>query len=107
MSQQHTPGPWLAGEKTHFHNGQNHSLPLRVIRQVAQPFPKEIALVWATENPEEQANAWLIAAAPDLLAACKRAVRNMEFYGVGSWEVCEQLRAAIARAEGQLPDPEE
>lgn len=49
---------------------------------------------------EHVANARLIAAAPDLLAACKRAEAA---YGAGNWageEIGEQLQAAIAKAEG-------
>lgn len=46
---------------------------------------------------EQRANARLIAAAPDLLAACKKVV---ECYGDPAKGALFGLRAAIARAEG-------
>jgi len=45
------------------------------------------------------ANAALIAAAPDLLAACRAAQKIAEAVGAGPLE--EQVRAAIAKAEGR------
>jgi hypothetical protein len=51
-----------------------------------------------------KANARLIAAAPDLLAAAKRAlnfIENTESEMGCSLESGEQLRAAIAKAKGQ------
>ena len=51
------------------------------------------------------ANARLIAAAPDLLAACKEAAHRMRHHLVvaSPWgnEVVEELEAAIAKAEGK------
>ncbi len=51
------------------------------------------------------ANARLIAAAPDLLAACQRTVRMLEQQQDGSDPVLvstlRQVRAAIAKAEGR------
>lgn len=58
-----------------------------------------------TYRPERVANARLIAAAPELLEACKAAeLRLTHFYLVhgddGDRRIVYQLRAAIAKAEG-------
>jgi hypothetical protein len=54
-------------------------------------------------TPGEWANARLIAAAPDLLAACKAIVnaRDVDLIGEAPWDTLfQQARAAIAKAEG-------
>jgi hypothetical protein len=54
--------------------------------------------------PEREAQARLIAAAPDLLAACKSVLDSVPFAsyrGDGELEECEaRLKAAILKAEG-------
>lgn len=46
-------------------------------------------------------NARLIAAAPGLLAACKRALEHVEYTDGHDWPVAAMLRKAIAKAEGK------
>jgi hypothetical protein len=46
------------------------------------------------------ANARLIAAAPDLLAACERAVSALAANGAPNCEAAKECGAAIARAKG-------
>ena len=65
--------------------------------------------ILAPADPERVANARLIAAAPDLLAACERALEIVGCYTLGS-EVAQQqkpveaqLRAAVALARGETP----
>jgi hypothetical protein len=55
------------------------------------------------ECAERDANARLIAAAPDLLAALKAAIEDTgwAYASFCRCEVCEQVRAAIAKAEGR------
>lgn len=82
--QQHTPGPWIVGE-----------LSLSVLNM------KGMEIAAYPENIDEDvwnANARLIAAAPELLEAAKamRDQRNRE-EKVEAWE---KLLAAIDRAEG-------
>jgi hypothetical protein len=73
---------------------------------VEQPIPCKEAARGITYRPERVANARLIAAAPDLLEACKEAVLQIEylhakFQATGSGEATvSRLRAAIAKAEG-------
>jgi len=88
----HTPGPWTyPGGTGNFVGG-----PDRI----------RVADVGGMErSPEErQANARLIAAAPDLLAACKSVLDSVPFAsyrGDGELEECEgRLRFAILKAEG-------
>jgi len=49
---------------------------------------------------EREANARLIAAAPDLLAACAEFVRKVECGEARSIRSYRQMKAAIAKAEG-------
>ena len=48
-------------------------------------------------------DALLFASAPDLLAACKAAVGQIEPIGEYAQEAIERLTAAIAKAEGGQP----
>jgi hypothetical protein len=80
MRGQHTPGPWTI---------QSHENRLYV-------GPVEIG----GEEDEDLANACLIAAAPDLLAALRKAADYMgEMYHPA--DVLEEARAAIAKATGR------
>jgi hypothetical protein len=88
------PGPWKSHEEFQYgrrkvyvvHNGER-------VRRF-------IALVLSTGNPDDDlrdANALLIAAAPDLLAALKAVVRVADRKTVEF----DAARAAIAKAEGK------
>jgi hypothetical protein len=106
----HSPGPWdwftdvednskaIPGDA---HNGQSCKL---LVASDNQGFAHTVGL----SEPTDSANARLIAAAPDLLAACKYALAKME----AAWDdsgVCPEfepedllpLREAIARAEAK------
>ena len=54
---------------------------------------------------EQEANARLIAAAPELLAAIKIGLRHVEYHtsALGDNPTAELMRAAIAKAEGRAP----
>lgn len=81
-----TPGPWV------FVDWKSET-PSRFVRS-------ERGIVAYCEGPlpEAQANAKLIAAAPDLLAACERVLQLA--VSVGGDEVFAQVRAAVAKAGG-------
>ena len=100
----HTPGPWAIGQKANFdlHGFMVHGFPVAGAGQA-------IAAVWAGAVGKEafgfdnqEANARLIAAAPDMLAALKLC----EPFCKGHQETPEKVaryaavRAAIAKAEG-------
>jgi hypothetical protein len=60
------------------------------------------------EADEAMANARLIAAAPDLLAACEKALYQLHLHASGgnlteddACDACAELEAAIAKAEGR------
>lgn len=105
----HTPGPW---EKSKKRDGTRVVLSSgRVIRaKVHGPLT-----VGSPGYDEAEANARLIAAAPDLLEAAKAALRGLEHaaHFANTWQDdghpifeasyqrrMDALRAAIARAEG-------
>jgi hypothetical protein len=54
------------------------------------------------ETPEDRANAFLLAAAPDLLDACRAALAHMRIVGCGP-ELRDQLRDAIAISQAAQP----
>ena len=86
----HTPGPWTWKDDIEL-----------VVLQEQYPMAEPIAVV--TAYPAEAfANARLLAAAPDLLAALQSVLVSVPFAsyrGDGELEECEQLvRTAIAKA---------
>jgi hypothetical protein len=92
----HTPGPWIASEA-----GPDS---LAEIRSASSTTP---VVNWQgfddcfREDDEHNANARLIAAAPDLLAACKVALEYLAPVCISSQAIPNMLRAAIAKAEGR------
>jgi putative sterol carrier protein len=55
-----------------------------------------------TDGSDKEANARLIAAAPDLLAIAKSSLAHLEAWHTGEYEYEKDvIRAAIARAEGR------
>lgn len=68
----HTPGPWKWVEDTHDIMAINDSLPKRWIAEVLEStLTTAEKPVFVREDKEWQANARLIAAAPDLLEALR------------------------------------
>lgn len=93
----HTPGPWF--------NIDDSFIRARFPHQNGE----HVATVWSHGAAQTAANARLIAAAPDLLAALRLCLRNSELRrasGVESGPMIEReievARAAIAKAEGRL-----
>ncbi len=90
----YTQGPWIAVART------NASIEIEAPDQQGYGFKK----VASTSLTNHEANARLIAAAPDLLEACKTLVGlpNTEDWLARLRLAVEQARAAIAKAEGQI-----
>lgn len=96
----HTPGPWTIADD----NGTDIGIIARKRGRGGQM----VAMVTVDEDvpqddDERLANARLIAAAPDLLSACKRAVHlydHDDATSVLEWVNSPEFRAAIAKAEG-------
>lgn len=87
----HTPGPWVV-------DGDDDGL---FIRMEALSGKDEYLAIYASDNPEQrEADAFLIAAAPDLLDACEEAVDALEAYAP-NLKVIATLEAAIAKARGE------
>ena len=99
---QHTPGPWSYFEQ----NTWGGALPRVRYGCVRSPGPDSFVIVNGCApggiEEEQRANARLIAAAPDLLAACENFVESYE--SSQSWPTQAQVdaaRAALAQATGE------
>lgn len=99
MSKQakHTPGPWKVVEQT----------DPPIVSAITPRGELDIADVIAqADQDEDEANARLIAASPELLQACCVALADLEGY-LAEWETdpaletVQELRAVIAKATGQ------
>jgi hypothetical protein len=98
MEAKHTPGPWKAVDCRHQFNGQ-----IRIWKD-ALPTEPMIANVLA-KNPNAEANARLIAAAPELLEALEK-IRNLERRNFReAWDMLQEVDrlagAAIRKAKGE------
>lgn len=95
----HTPGPWLVQETTVY--------ALNDERNPANRFTASVDSGWADEKrrisrQEVEANARLIAAAPELLEALSQAVESMQDSGYQNSHVAVMAaRAAIDKATGE------
>ena len=87
MTTQHTPGPWEI----------DHTYPEPNQRKI-QPKGQEagIAVAFGDSESEAQANASLIAAAPELLELCEESLRALHEDDFPILK--DKLRAAIAKA---------
>lgn len=90
MTGKYTPGPWIASGST-------------IWKTDADGNEDEIADAWDHGRGEEQtqANAHLIAAAPDLLEAAISLVANLEEGDFISITRIDAMNTAIAKAEGR------
>ncbi len=88
----HTPGPWKIDE--------NNELPLAVIQDHEEGQGICELETVSFDTDETQANARLIAAAPELLEACKNLVAFLEQIGYVSTgnTPTANARAALAKA---------
>ena len=99
MGIKHTQGPWVLGESSegrHFRavNAREHS-ELATVVWVMEDDDMEGA-----QSPKCEANARLIAAAPDLLEALEEVVQWLEL-GDHEGQMHSKARAAIAKARGE------
>ncbi len=98
----HTPGPWIPRPSAH---QREYSHWIETATRETGQIHGTIAAVLNAGHPETEANACLIAAAPDLLAAAKRALLAFELMfpsrPVSDHEPMRMLDAAIAKAEGK------
>ena len=111
MSEQakHSPAPWKA-EEWMIGQGQEPRTEMVLHNNVHQigklTWSDAADKPWDISKGEQQANARLIAAAPELLQACREALADLEGY-LAEWETdpametVQELRAVIAKATGQ------
>jgi hypothetical protein len=92
----HTPGPWRV-------KGTGRGLILRIFSGDHDDIDTEIATVFRADHLDYEANARVMAAGPELLAALKVAGDAIYASGLGKTEpfntVLLQLAAAVAKAE--------
>jgi hypothetical protein len=103
MSAQHTPGPWTADW-----NSGSHGYTIAGDHIAIGTAFSLLGKRYGTG--EASANARLIAAAPELLAALglletasRRVAEGHEMPDAYLRKMCERARAAIAKAEGRAP----
>lgn len=108
MAEQHTPGPWLIRE---FPTRGGARPQLWVMDATPDRDGKVMANAICSvtgTNPAEQANARLIAAAPEMLAACRGLLDALESMGALDHPDLRSdvaaTRDAVARATGQPAD---
>lgn len=92
----HTPGPWVIDHETR---------PAEVCCVYGTSHPNSFVYVrgavgyWTADGDENMANAILIAAAPDLLAALRRVTEQLVHQNPND-EAWVEARAAITKATG-------
>lgn len=97
----HTPGPWSVATPTY---GANGVLYILAPQQSENEWPREVAVLYSGGEDEQDANARLIAAAPELLAALRIARETIAMACGTTAPFVKQAFAiidpAIAKAEG-------
>ena len=89
----HTPGPWVITK--------DHAKAYAFIRPIDGEHSPIATIEW-TDSGSIEANAALVAAAPDLLAALELCERALEVRDAEAEEfAAKNARAAIAKARGE------
>lgn len=101
----HTPGPWRTEDDAQGPTmvfGAEHGKAICSLTDAHIPANGFIGDDEGVGRPVRTANAHLIAAAPDLLAACERIAATWAVNGVGIYggAIADQLLSAIAKAKG-------
>lgn len=98
---EHTPGPWRLSGPDCFgdYTVQSQESPL-AIAAVCNGQMRSMG----GKSGEHTANAQLIEAAPDLLAACEEFVGKVEAGKARSSKSYAQMKAAISKAKGRADD---
>lgn len=95
----HTPAPWFIEGKTVY--ALEHYGWKKGVEQFCNRFTVSIGRGQSNADGELEANARLIAAAPELLAACIEFVRKVDAGEAKSTRSYEQMKAAIAKSKGE------
>lgn len=97
METKHTPGPWLRDRESGFDCDVRAANGRKIASVNVQNAPKS-KKGWLSRQKENEANARLIAAAPELLAALQAIMDLNPQLPMG---YTEEARAAIAKATGE------
>ena len=99
----HTPGPWA----THKTEGNGGNIPdrLEIIGPEKGRKRSLIASIYGFKMPEGQANAQLIAAAPELYEALVN-LMDFLFHGKKDRQMILRAKAALAKARGDEGEDE-
>lgn len=91
--QAHTPGPWVRSRHGQLFGANGRQVEVW-----------DAGIAWASRSPETEANARLIAAAPELLEALQTLVYNIEqaWPGLSHLAPLVAARAAISKASPSL-----
>jgi hypothetical protein len=93
----HTRGPWHVAQQSY----RNAQTGRAGVHYWIESTPGLSLKTDSSSSDEAEGNARLMAAAPDLLAACERMLRELKLFVEAEDEeddVCEMARAAIAKA---------
>ncbi len=97
----HTLGPWHVGEAI-----MGRRFTKRNMIEIQAMGGAMVAVThdmnWSMDGSIDRSNACLIAAAPDLLEACRAALQRLYVHqGATTKAVCRQIEDAIAKALGE------
>jgi hypothetical protein len=97
-----TPGPWTRWTgHAEVYSGVKENTPTSLRGHLDKPFELVARCDDNDLDEDEQAaNASLVAAAPDMLAALESAVFEFSFHGLDKTIAAQNVRAAIAKAKG-------
>ena len=100
----HTPGPWEIGALLGDPDGKSYEYPT-IYRRNEDGSTTYVADIMGALSPPAWPNAYLIAAAPDLLEVCEVLLKAApELWGddIEKWpRLMDRVEAAIAKAEGR------
>ncbi len=97
----HTPGPWMTKRAAVQTDG---AYDFAVVTETTDIIAETFGRSGVATYHDAEANARLIAAAPELLAALKAAREfGLDDFKSGEQPIYEQMDAAIAKAEGREP----
>ena len=104
----HTPGPWsIFTDEKHKHNAgiEADGFSIICIGYPDETLAMDVSGVHGRTEEETQANARLIAAAPDLLEALEAIMGSdvFEWNGSAAFWLQDKVRASIAKAKGEQP----
>src|SRR5688572_1364679 len=100
MSTKYTPGPWVLHIDKHGGNWR-YEIRTKLPHNPAGGAGKHIATINSYLEAKGEANAQLIAAAPELLAACAEVLDSIDNENFTLEECASLLKWAIAKAEGR------